>query len=140
MTQPHEERHDRPRVLLVEDNAEDRRLLRELLEMDGIEVVGEAPNGRLGVELATELAPDVVLMDVRMPEVGGIDATRMVKKASPLTQVVVLTADDHMLAIDARKAGAYAFLDKGRAPQMIKEVVVQAHRLKLRLEGRLPRS
>src|SRR5437762_7753663 len=108
----------RPRVLLVEDNADDRRLLRELLEMDDIEVVGEAADGREGAEMAFDLAPDVVLMDIRMPEVGGIDATRMVKRVSPLTQVVMLTSADHMLALDAKEAGAYAFLEKGRAPQM----------------------
>jgi CheY-like chemotaxis protein len=125
-----------PRVLLVEDNEDDRRLVRELLETEGIEVVGEAPDGALGVTLAVELEPDVVLMDLRLPGMSGLEATRQIKAILPLTQVITLTASEQLLAWDAAKAGVYAYLDKHRAPAMLTEVVLQARRLKLRLEGR----
>jgi CheY-like chemotaxis protein len=123
-------------VLLVEDNEEDRRLVRELLETDGIEVVGEAPDGRVGVSLAVELEPDVVLMDLRLPGMSGLEATRQIKAVLPLTQVITLTASEQLLAWDAAKAGVYAYLDKHRAPAMLTEVVLQARRLKTRLENR----
>ncbi len=125
-----------PRVLLVEDNEDDRRLVRELLETDGIEVVGEAPDGAIGVSLAVELQPDVVLMDLRLPGMSGLEATRQIKAVLPLTQVITLTASEQLLAWDAAKAGVYAYLDKHRAPAMLTEVVQQARRLKVRLEGR----
>jgi CheY-like chemotaxis protein len=122
-----------PRVLLVEDNEEDRRLVRELLETDGIEAVGD---GRVGVSLAVELEPDVVLMDLRLPGMSGLEATRQIKAVLPLTQVITLTASEQLLAWDAAKAGVYAYLDKHRAPAMLTEVVLQARRLKTRLENR----
>jgi two-component system, NarL family, response regulator LiaR len=124
-----------PRVLLVEDNPEDRQLVRELLETEGIEVVGEAPDGAVGVRLAAELEPDVVLMDLRLPGMSGLEATRQIKKILPLTQVITLTASEQLLAWDAAKAGVYAYLDKHRAPAMLPDVVHQARRLKVRLEG-----
>jgi two-component system, NarL family, response regulator LiaR len=125
-----------PRVLLVEDNEDDRRMVRELLEMEGIEVIGEAEDGSRGVELAIELRPDVVLMDLRMPGISGLEATRRIKKVLPSTQVITLTASEQLLAWDAAKAGVYAYLDKQRAPEHIKDVVLQARKLKVRLEAR----
>ena len=124
-----------PRVLLVEDNPDDRQLVRELLETEGIEVVGEAPDGAVGVRLAAELEPEVVLMDLRLPGMSGLEATRQIKKILPLTQVITLTASEQLLAWDAAKAGVYAYLDKHRAPAMLGDVVHQARRLKTRLEG-----
>jgi CheY-like chemotaxis protein len=123
-----------PRVLLVEDNEDDRRLVRELLETDGIRVVGEALDGNAGVTLALELEPDVILMDLRLPGISGLEATRQIKAALPLTQVITLTASEQLLAWDAAKAGVYAYLDKHRAPAMLTEVVLQAGRLKVQLE------
>ena len=122
-------------MLLVEDNEDDRQLVRELLETEGIEVVGEAPDGAVGVRLAAELEPDVVLMDLRLPGMSGLEATRQIKKILPLTQVITLTASEQLLAWDAAKAGVYAYLDKHRAPAMLGDVVYQARRLKVRLEG-----
>ena len=129
-----------PRVLLVEDNEDDRRLVRELLETEGIQVVGEAPDGAAGVSLALELEPDVVLMDLRLPGISGLEATRRIKAVLPLTQVITLTASEQLLAWDAAKAGVYAYLDKQRAPAMLTEVVIQAGRLKVRLEERMDRA
>src|SRR5947208_14899922 len=68
-----------PRVLLVEDDQGNRRRIRDLLLSEGIEVVGEASNGAAGVQLAGEARPDVVLMDLRMPVMGGLEATREIK-------------------------------------------------------------
>ena len=128
-----------PRVLLVEDNEDDRRLVRELLETEGIQVVGEAPDGAAGVSLALELEPDVILIDLRLPGISGLEATRQIKAVLPLTQVITLTASEQLLAWDAAKAGVYAYLDKQRAPAMLTEVVLQAGRLKVRLEGHADR-
>ncbi|HEV8649932.1 MAG TPA: response regulator [Actinomycetes bacterium] len=124
-----------PRVLLVDDCAEVRQGLRELLEDEGIEIVGEAADGAAGVSRATELAPDVVLMDLRMPVMDGIAATRQIKQALPLTQVLILTAYDEW-EHSARVAGAYAYLVKGTGPALVRDVVLQAWQLKVGLERR----
>jgi NarL family two-component system response regulator LiaR len=124
-----------PRVLLVDDSAEVRQGLRELLEDEGIEVVGEAADGAAGVSRAVALAPDVVLMDLRMPVMDGIEATRAIKRALPFTQVLILTAYDEWRH-SARAVGAYAYLVKGTGPALVRDVVVQAWKLKVGLEQR----
>jgi CheY-like chemotaxis protein len=125
----------RPRVLLVEDNAENRRLLRTVLVEEGISVVGEAGDGMAGVELAMSLRPDVVLMDLRMPVVAGVRATRQIKQALPNTQVVVLTSHEGPLFDHGTEtAGAYATLTKGCSPALIRDTVFQAWRYKIGLE------
>ena len=101
------------RLLIADDHALFRDSLRSLLESRGIEVVGEAVNGREAVELAARLVPDIVLMDLGMPEVGGLEATRRLVAAQPGVRVVVLTAstDDEDL-FEALKAGAQGYLLK----------------------------
>src|SRR5438094_9688363 len=79
------------RVLLVDDHDLFRTGLRNLLEEQGVEIVGEAGDGAHAVRLVRELAPDVVVMDLNMPGVTGVEATRQVTTAAPLTRVVVLT-------------------------------------------------
>ena len=124
-----------PRVLLVEDNEENRRLLREVLSASGVQVVGEAGDGQTGVELAIALEPDVVLMDLRMPVVAGTGATRMIKQALPSTQVVILTSyEGELLQRTTQMSGAYAFLVKGCPPDTIRNVVYQAWRYKVGME------
>jgi CheY-like chemotaxis protein len=76
------------RVLLCDDHRLIREGLRAILEKAGLEVVGEAENGREGVELAQQLEPDVVLMDISMPDLNGIDATRLLVEALPATKVI----------------------------------------------------
>src|SRR5918998_3718166 len=85
---------DRPiRVLLVDDHAMVRRGLRGFLELlDDIEIVGEAENGRLGVDVAREVHPDVVLMDLLMPELDGIGAIEAIKAEQPGVEIVALTS------------------------------------------------
>ena len=119
----------------MEDDAENRRLLRVLLAEEGISVVGEAGDGRAGVELALSLRPDVVLMDLRMPVVAGMGATRQIKQAMPTTQVVVLTSyEGPLLALNTEAAGVFTSLVKGCPPDVIRDTVYQAWRHKIGLE------
>ena len=102
------------RVLLADDQELVRSGFRLILELvDGIEVVGEAPDGREAVRLAKELQPDVVLMDVRMPELDGIEATRRLRQADVDARVLVLTTFDlDEYVYGAMRAGASGFLLK----------------------------
>jgi DNA-binding NarL/FixJ family response regulator len=107
------------RVLIVDDDDLMRAGLRELLANDpSIEVVGEASTGRHAVERARRLAPDVVLMDVRMPDLDGIAATRELTRVAPDTRVLILTTfeqDDYIFP--SLRAGASGFLLKRTRPE-----------------------
>jgi len=102
------------RVLVVDDHALFRRGLQMVLEQESdIEVVGEAGDGAEAVDRAAESAPDVVLMDVRMPKRGGIDACTAIKDAVPSTKIIMLTISDEEADLyDAIKAGAMGYLLK----------------------------
>jgi two-component system NarL family response regulator len=102
------------RVLVADDHELFRRGLKMVLESeDGIEVIGEAADGEEAVAKASELAPDVVLMDVRMPRVNGIEATRRIRQSSPSIPIIVLTVSDEKDDLDeAVRAGATAYLLK----------------------------
>jgi DNA-binding NarL/FixJ family response regulator len=103
----------RPRVLIVDDAEDVRKLLGMMLQSEGIDVVAEASDGAQGTELALEQDVDCVVMDLRMPVMGGIEATRRIKESSPATKVVVMTAhEDERLLVDAVEAGASGFLRK----------------------------
>jgi DNA-binding NarL/FixJ family response regulator len=101
------------RVLLVDDHDLFRTGLKNLLEEQGVQVVGEAPNGQTALRLATELVPDVVIMDLNMPGLSGVETTRHLTGIAPLARVVVLTIsvddDDVMNAV---MAGACGYLLK----------------------------
>ena len=107
------------RVLIADDSVRARDGLRALLTTrPEIEVVGEASNGQDAVRLVAECRPDVVLMDLHMPVLDGIQATLLIKQQWPAVTVVVLT----MYAVDqsaALAAGADAFLIKGNAPDRL---------------------
>ncbi|MFL0412293.1 response regulator [Microbacterium paludicola] len=109
---------DAMRVLLVDDQQLVRMGFRMVLEAEpGIEVVGEAGDGAQALELATRLVPDVVLMDVRMPGVDGIEATERITTRLPGTRVLVLTTYDlDEYAFGALRAGASGFLLKDTRP------------------------
>jgi DNA-binding NarL/FixJ family response regulator len=118
------------RVLLVEDQRILREGLRTILDLEGdIEVVGEAEHGQRAVEMATALCPDVVLMDLKMPVMDGVEATRRIVAACPGTRVVILTTYDHdSLVLEALRAGARGYLLKDDpADEMIRAIHL-AHR------------
>ena len=101
------------RVLLVDDHDLFRTGLKNLLEEQGVQVVGEAPNGQSALRLAAELVPDVVIMDLNMPGLSGVETTRHLTGIAPLARVVVLTIsveDDDVM--DAVMAGACGYLLK----------------------------
>ena len=106
------------RVLLVDDQTLVRMGFRMLLDAEpGIEVVGEAADGRQAIELAAELVPDVVLMDVRMPGLDGIAATRELLRLSPGSKVIILTTFDlDEYAFGGLRAGASGFMLKDTRP------------------------
>ncbi len=104
----------RIRLLVVDDHALLRQALRALLDgQDALEVVGEATNGREAVEAAERLRPDVVLMDMVMPGLNGIEATRQIMKRAPACRVLILTAylEDERL-LQALRAGAAGYVVK----------------------------
>ncbi len=107
------------RVLIADDHALVRRGLRNLLEASGFEVVGEARDGREAVELAREHLPGIVLMDLTMPVMNGLMATRVLSAELPRVKVVVLTAseeDDDLF--DAVRSGASGYLLKSTDPDL----------------------
>jgi DNA-binding NarL/FixJ family response regulator len=109
---------DELRVLVVDDHDLFRTGLRNLLEEEGVNVVGEAENGETAIRLAADLAPDVVIMDLNMPGAGGVETTRRLASLAPLSRVVVLTIsvddDDVMNAV---MAGACGYLLKDSSIQ-----------------------
>jgi two-component system NarL family response regulator len=102
------------RLLVVDDHDLFRAGLASLLSAEeGIEVVGQASGGKLGVRLASELLPDVILMDVRMPDIGGPEATRLILERAPGTKVLALTVSSDDADVSAAlQAGAVGFLAK----------------------------
>ena len=116
-----------PRLLVVDDHDMLRTALVDLLGQAGFEVVGAAGDGVDAVALAKQLEPEVVLMDLRMPVLGGLDATRLIKDACPATQVVLLTAfESPALEQQAEEAGCFAYLVKGAPPGTLRLVLHQA--------------
>jgi len=118
------------RVLLAEDQALVRMGIRSILEAAGdVEVVAEAETGELAVELARKHKPDLVLMDLHMPGIGGIEATRRIARALPETKVIALTVlDDDPFPAQLREAGAQGYLTKGSSPEEVFEAIRRVHR------------
>jgi DNA-binding NarL/FixJ family response regulator len=117
-------------VMLVDDHAIVRGGVAAYLSAQkDIEVVGEAASGKEAVELAEKLAPDVILMDLLMPQMDGVEATWRVRRVSPRSQVIVLTSyheDTHIFP--AIKAGALSYLLKDIEPQELAEAIRSASR------------
>jgi DNA-binding NarL/FixJ family response regulator len=124
------------RVLLVDDHAMVRRGLRGFLELlDDIEVVGEAENGRQGVELAGQLRPDVVLMDLLMPKLDGIGAIEEIKTRYPAVEIVALTSFVEEARVTAAlEAGASGFLLKDADADDVASAIRSAHRGEVHLD------
>jgi DNA-binding NarL/FixJ family response regulator len=106
------------RVLLVDDHDLFRTGLRNLLEEQAVQVIGEAADGSQAIRMVRELAPDVVVMDLNMPGMTGVEATRQVTSQAPLTRVVVLTiSDQDEDVMNAILAGACGYLMKDSSIQ-----------------------
>ena len=137
--------HDLPtqsktiRVLIADDQSLIRRGLIAILNMeDGIEVVGEACNGKEAVELWRELRPDVVLMDLRMPEHGGLEAIRKLHLEDPKAAVIVLTTFDHDEDVYAcLRAGAKSYLLKDVQPEELFHCIRAIHAGKGYLQAKI---
>jgi DNA-binding NarL/FixJ family response regulator len=115
------------KVLLIDDNRLMLEGLQNLLEAHGIEVVGQATNGRQALKLVWELKPDITLMDIRMPELDGLAATRLIKAEMPDAKIVILTtsAEDQDL-FEAVKSGACGYLLKSMDAGELMEALDQA--------------
>lgn len=117
------------RILIADDHAIVRKGLRALLSTEpGIEVVGEAQNGREAIDLAQRLAPDVILMDLMMPEVDGLQATEAITSQRPTTRILVLTSfagDDKIFP--AIRAGALGYLLKDSGPDELVDAIRQVY-------------
>src|SRR5947208_6079980 len=112
------------RLLLVDDHRMLRESLRRSMEDNGFDVVGEASDGAEAVRLAEELHPDVILMDVTMPVLDGVEATRQVRDRVTGTQVVILTMHaDREVLVDAIRAGAAGYLVKDCSTEQAPDTV-----------------
>lgn len=120
---------DKIRILIVDDHAVLREGMRQLLSKeDDLEVVGMAKDGVEAVRLTQELAPDIVLMDIVMPRLNGIEATRQIKEVRPSTAVLPLTGyDDERYVFGLLEAGAAGYLLKSASGREIIEAIRTVH-------------
>lgn len=116
-------------VMIVDDHAVVRRGIRAFLRNKaGIQVIGEAGTGQEAVQLSEQQPPDVILMDLRMPVLDGVAATRLIHKQFPQVQVIALTTfQDKELVHDALQAGAISYLLKNVSGDELAEAIRQAH-------------
>ena len=130
------------RLLICDDSSEARKLIRTLLaDHPEIEIVGEAADGGSAVVLAEELEPDVVLMDIAMPGLEGVEATRQIRARRPETRVVALTGlDDETATEGMLEAGAASFVVKGAPLWEIERAIQGANQPLLRLAHTLART
>ncbi|MCL2683773.1 MAG: response regulator [Synergistaceae bacterium] len=115
------------KVLIVDDAAFMRMMLRDILAKNGFEVVGEAENGKVAVQMYSELKPDVVTMDITMPEMDGIAAVKEIKEADPGAKVVMVSAmGQQAMVIEAIRSGAADFIVKPFQPDRVLEALGKA--------------
>jgi DNA-binding NarL/FixJ family response regulator len=116
------------RVLLVDDHQVVREGLKRMLDLDGdIEVVGEASSGEEALAKAEQLSPDVILMDVKMPGMGGIDAIRELKSRESTAAVIVMTVYEDKYLAQAAEAGAVGYLLKDVSREELVKAIRAAH-------------
>ena len=117
------------RILLVDDQYLIREGIASLLELEeAVEVVGMAVNGKDAIAKALDLKPHIILMDVRMPEMNGVEATAQIRQALPNCQIIMLTTfDDEEFIVQSLLAGAYGYLMKDIPPQDLIQAIKLAH-------------
>ena len=133
---------ERIRVLIADDQPLIRRGMSLMLDVEpDISVVGQAADGAEAVALAMQLAPDVVLMDLHMPVMGGVQATREITQAHPSVHVMVLTTfDADEMVFEAIRAGAHAYLLKDASEGDVLDTIRAVHRGESRLEPHIARK
>lgn len=112
------------RILIVDDAAFMRMMIRDILTKNGYEVVGEANDGAQAIEKFKELRPDLITMDITMPEMDGINALKEIKKIDPNAKVIMCSAmGQQAMVIDAIQAGAKDFIVKPFQPDRVIEAI-----------------
>ncbi|HZK42822.1 MAG TPA: response regulator [Syntrophomonadaceae bacterium] len=115
------------RILIVDDAAFMRMMIKDILTKNGYEVVGEAENGHVAIEKFNELSPDLVTMDITMPEMDGIAAVKEIKSTNPEALIIMCSAmGQQSMVIDAIQAGAKDFIVKPFQPERVLEAVGKA--------------
>jgi two-component system chemotaxis response regulator CheY len=115
------------RILIVDDAAFMRMMIKDILTKNGYEVVGEAENGQVGVNLYKELKPDLVTMDITMPEMDGISAVKAIKQLDPGAKIIMCSAmGQQMMVMEAIQAGARDFIVKPFQQERVIQAVKKA--------------
>ncbi|MDK2824428.1 MAG: two-component system, chemotaxis family, chemotaxis protein CheY [Clostridia bacterium] len=115
------------KVLVVDDAGFMRMMIKDILSKNGYQVVGEAENGQKAVKKYQELKPDIVTMDITMPELDGIGAVKEIKKIDPNARILMCSAmGQQAMVIDAIQAGAKDFIVKPFKPERVLEAVTKA--------------
>lgn len=115
------------RILIVDDAAFMRMMIKEILSKNGFEVVGEASDGAQAVEKYKELSPDLITLDITMPEMDGISALKEIKKMDPNAKVIMCSAmGQQAMVIDAIQAGAKDFIVKPFQADRVIEAITKA--------------
>ncbi|MBC2581617.1 response regulator [Clostridium sp. DJ247] len=112
------------KILIVDDAAFMRMMIKDILEKNGFEVIGEANNGLKAVELYKKEKPDVVTMDITMPDMDGIEAVKAIKSFDPTAKIIMCSAmGQQTMVMDAIKAGARDFIVKPFQPDRVLEAI-----------------
>jgi two-component system chemotaxis response regulator CheY len=115
------------RILVVDDAAFMRMMLKDILTKNDFEIVGEAEDGKKALEKYKELQPDLVTMDITMPEMDGIEAVKQIKNFDPEAKIIICSAmGQQAMVIDAIQAGALDFIVKPFQPERVIEAVRKA--------------
>ena len=126
------------KLLIVDDHPMFRQGLRDVLETDPrIKVVGQAADGEVAVELAQQLLPDVILMDINLPTINGLQVTRQIKSRLPEIQVIIITGyDDAEQVVHALRAGASAYCPKDITPEALIDTVFEVYAGRYIVDGK----